>query len=343
MQIRQIQSVLLVLSFTLGWGFSAEAAGRVQLELVGESQGSAMAFQQWARVLGEAGIRNVRIRSAKATDEVRIEIRGSDESPVYLVTGIVRSQDELLLPGGRYSRRDVKRLAQWLDDLAEHGPTELRPPTGAFGLTAKQFEAIHQQLAATVDFSTQDVPRDKVVERIGHELGVPLQLDNQAIELLGTDKVAEELSGFSTGTVLAYVLRPMGLCLRPNPTVGNMGLVVVKSRPQLELWPVGWEPDKPRRDVLPALFEFHNINIQSVTADKAMAAIAKQLDTPILLDHNALARHGIDPSTIAVNHPRKRTTYSIALRKVLFQARLKSELRLDEAGRAFFWVTTVKQ
>ncbi len=118
---------------------------------------------------------------------------------------------------------------------------------------------------------------------------------------------------------------------------------MVKSQPEVELWPVGWEPDKPRRDVLPALFEMHNINIQRVTAERAMAAIAKQLDTPILLDHNALARHGIDPSTVAVNHPRKRTTYSIALRKVLFQARLKSELRLDEAGRAFFWVTTVKQ
>ena len=52
----------------------------------------------------------------------------------------------------------------------------------------------------------------------------------------------------------------------------------------------------------------------------------------MLIDHNALARHGIDPAKAMVTLPRSRTTYSLALRKLLFQAGLKFELRCDEAG-----------
>jgi hypothetical protein len=32
----------------------------------------------------------------------------------------------------------------------------------------------------------------------------------------------------------------------------------------------------------------------------------------------------------------------LALRKLLFQAGLKFEVRLDEAGKPFLWITTVK-
>jgi hypothetical protein len=63
---------------------------------------------------------------------------------------------------------------------------------------------------------------------------------------------------------------------------------------------------------------------------------------PVLVDHNALARHGVDPSKVTVSHPPSRTTYSQVLPKILFQARLKSEVRVDEAGKPFLWVSTIK-
>ena len=43
-----------------------------------------------------------------------------------------------------------------------------------------------------------------------------------------------------------------------------------------------------------------------------------------------------------VSHPQHRTSYSIALRKMLFQAGLKFEVRVDEAGKPFLWVSSVK-
>lgn len=342
MQSRRIFVLSAVLILLSANASLVRAAGRVQLELVGEARGSALAFQQWLRVLSKAGVKNVRIRAGQATDKVGIEVRGTESNPLYVVTGVVKSRDELLLPAGRFRQRDVARLARWLEDLARQGPADRRAPKSAFGLSPQQFEQIRQDLAQPLGFSTKGILRREAVAQIARRLRLPLQIDPGLASTLREDQVGEELSGLSCGTALAYVLRPMGLCLVPRPLGSRLGYVVVKAGPGLEVWPVGWEPEKPRRDVLPALFEFHNVNVQGVSASRALEAIGKLLKVPVLLDHNALARHGVDPDTVIVSHPQSRTTYSLALKKILFQARLKSEVRVDEAGKPFLWVTTVK-
>ena len=319
-----------------------EAAGRVQLELVGDAQGSALVFQEWLRVLSKAGVGNVRIRSATAADKVGIEVRGTEASPLYVVTGVLRSRDELLLPPGRFRQSDAARLARWLDELARLGPADRREPQGAFGLSSRQFDEMRRDMTRPVGFSTRGMTRAEAVAKIGGQLPGPLKIDPGLAQTLAGDKIGEELLSLSRGTSLACVLRPMGVCLVPRPLGDRVVYTVTRSRPGLKPWPVGWEPDGPARDVLPALFEFHNMNIQGVTAATALEAIGKRLNVPILLDHNALARHGIDPGKATVSHPRSRTTYSLVLRKILFQAGLKSEVRVDEADKPFLWVSTVK-
>ncbi len=320
----------------------ARAAGRVQLELLGDAYAGPTAFQEWARTLGKAGIRNVRIRAGGAVARVGIEVRGTEARPLYVVTGIVRSRDELILPPGRFRRSDVGRLARWLDELARLGPEDRREPPAAFGLTAKQFEQFRDDMSRTVGFSTNGMVRREAVKRIAERLTLPVRIESGLAAMLDGDKVAEELSGLSSGTALAYVLRPAGLCLAPRRAGGRPEYVVTKSRPGLEIWPVGWEPQKPVREVLPALYEFHSINIQNVPATRAIDTIGKRLKVPVLIDHNALARHGVDPANALVTHPRGRTTYSLVLGKILFQAGLKFEVRVDEADQPFLWISTVK-
>ncbi len=342
MRVCRILTASVVLILFAGGPGPVRAAGRVQLELVGDAQGSALAFQQWLQTLSRAGVKNVRIRSAKVADRVGIDVRGTKENRLYVVTGIVKSSDELLLPAGRFRRRDAGRLARWLEELAKYGPEDQRPPRAAFGLTREEFERIQKELARAVDFSTRGMPRGEAVEKIRRRLSLPLKLDPKLAKVLAQDKVGEELSGVSCGTALAYVLRPMGLCLVPRQLDRGTVCEVIKAQPKLEVWPVGWKPEKPRPKVLPALFEFHNVNIQDVSTATALEAIGRRLKVPVLIDHNALARHGIDPEKAMVSHPRSRTTYSLVLRKILFQAGLKYELRVDEAGKPFLWISTVK-
>jgi len=341
--------VAQILVFSFAWVSLAqgtttvEAAGQVRLELVGDARGSALVFQQWLQVLGRAGVKNVRIRSATGAVKVGIEVLGTETHPVYVVTGVVQSSDELLLPTGRFRRSDAGRLARWLEDLARHGPEGSGgEQQSGFGLSAAQFEQVRQDLARPVDFATRGITRDAAVDKIAVRLLWPLRLEAGLRGVLREDTLAEELSGVSSGTALAYVLRPMGFCLVPRPTSGRVAYLVVKAQPELEVWPVGWEPEDPRQEVLPMAFEFYNVNIQGVSAAQALDAIGKRLDVAVLVDHNALARHGIDPGKVPVSHPTSRTTYSLVLRKILFQARLKHEIRIDEAGKPFLWVTTIK-
>jgi hypothetical protein len=63
---------------------------------------------------------------------------------------------------------------------------------------------------------------------------------------------------------------------------------------------------------------------------------------PLLLYHNALARSQVDLSA-KVTIPKSNTFNSRALDRVLSQARLKYELRIDEADKPFLWITTLKQ
>ena len=334
--------LLLPSLLSIGLVAASYAAGTVQLELVGDTRGAAMVFQEWAQSLGKAGIKNVRIRTAQDADKVGIDVQGTPDHPVYVVTGIVNSRDELLLPGGRFKRSDAGRLAQWLNDLAANGPSMATKEKAAFGLSPKQFQQVHEDLATPVGFATQGMTRDKVVEKIAARLKLTLKLDAEVARALADDKLSEELSDLSCGTALAYVLRPAGYCLAPRPAGGQIAYAVIKAQPDLEVWPVGWATQKSPNESLQGLFEFLNVNVQNVTAAEALAVIGKRLKAPVLIDHNALARHGIDPAKTTVSLPRSRTTYSLALRKLLFQAGLKFEVRLDEAGAPFLWVTTVK-
>jgi hypothetical protein len=73
-----------------------------------------------------------------------------------------------------------------------------------------------------------------------------------------------------------------------------------------------------------------------------MAAIEGRLNVPFLYDHNNMARDRIEPSQINVSLPAGRTFYNKILRQLLFQAKLKADLRADEAGKPFLWITTIR-
>jgi hypothetical protein len=293
-------------------------------------------------LLGKAGIRNVRLRAATDSDNVGIETQGDADSPIYRVIGVVSSRDELLLPGGRFRRSEVGRLAQWLNDLAEHGPDARKQRKAAFGLSAAQFDRVRADLAMPVGFATQGMTGQQVVQKIARRLKLPLKLDAETTQALADGKLGDELIDLSCGTALACVLRSAGYGLAPRDTGGELAYAVVKARADLEVWPVGWASEKTPQEILPALFEFLNVNVQNVSAATALDAIAKRVKTPMLIDHSALARHGIDPAKAMVSLPRGRTTYSLALRRLLFKAGMKFEVRCDEAGTPLLWITSLK-
>jgi hypothetical protein len=316
------------------------AAGQVSLEVVTEERVSLTAQQEWGRRLAKAGLTNVRFRTKQAGEKMEIRNLGTENAPLYQVVAVLAPDETLLVPGARFRAGDVAQLKRWLDDLARNGPLESRPVKTAFGLEVAQFQQAEKDLSQLVGFPTAGVSRQQVIRRILRQLSVPP--GSMPERLPDDDKVVEELGGLSCGTALACLLRPMGLCLIPQAERGSVGYRIVPSRPAAEVWPVGWPPEKLPGEVVPAMMEFLNANVQGVPVTKVIDAVSQRVKLPVLMDHNALARWGIDPEKSIVKLPQARTTYSILLRKALFQAHLKSEVRLDEAGHPLIWITTIK-
>ena len=316
------------------------AAGQVGLEVVTEERVPLTAQQEWGRRLAQAGLTNVRFRTKQVADKAEIRNLGTDAVPLYQVVAVLAPDETLLVPGARFRAADVAQLKRWLDDLAQNGPVETRPAKTAFGLEVAQFQQAEKDLGQLVGFPTAGASRQQVMRRILRQLSVPVRAMPE--KMPEDDKVVEELGGLSCGTALACVLRPMGLCLVPQGERGGVSYAIVASKPAAEVWPVGWPPEKRPADVVPGLMEFLNANVQGVPVTKVIDAVSGRLKLPVLMDHNALARWGIDPEKAIVNLPQSRTTYSLLLRNALAKARLKSELRMDEAGHPFLWITTIK-
>ena len=298
-----------------------------------------MSFQQWGQALNAAGVQNFRLRPAQEGEKPSIEVGGTPQAPLYRVTAVLGVRDELVVPGGRFRRSECKRLAAWLDDLAKRGPPEKREKVSAFGLTVSQLEKVNADLTKAVGFSTKGMSRSEAVNKIAGQLSLSLKIEDTLAG--GDDKIEEELSEFSSGTALACILRPIGSSMAPRESDERLSYAVKKARLDEEIWPVGW-PAEGGPKAVPGLYEFHNVNVSGVTAAKLLEVVGKQVHAAVLYDHNALARHGVEADKAIVSHPQQRTTYSIALRKMLGKVGLKFELRVDETGKAFLWVSTIK-
>ncbi len=183
-----------------------------------------------------------------------------------------------------------------------------------------------------------------LLARAGRGLKFPISADAAAAARLRTSPpVQTELRGLARGTALAYVLDQEGLSLAPKlDSRRQVSYAVGASQSAQEAWPVGRPLKGKRADVVPALFEFLNVELQDVSATQALDAVAQRLKVPVLIDSRALEHYKIDLATVKVTMPPKRTTYDATLRKVFTAAKVKEQWREDDAGKPLLWITTPK-
>jgi hypothetical protein len=315
----------------------------VELELALDSAMVPTEARAWSEMLGQAGFSSVRIRSTRASDEPAIQTSGGSGSQSYRVTGILTAENQLLLPQGRFNLSDRGRIEQWLRKLRDNGEEGITIKPAAFGLLPRELVTVHEALTVPVKFSTiGKQPRD-AAKQIADGLTLKFISDGASQKALaGGEPIADELEGLSSGTALAAVLRPLGLVLAPEKSESGIRLRIGDSRNIKEHWPVGWPPKGNPRETLPNLFKYLKIEIDKTPLAEAIAAIGGRLKTPVLIDHNSLARIQADLNT-KVALPETNTYYLNALDRLLYQAKLKCELKIDEANKPLLWITTIRQ
>jgi len=336
-----MKRIALVWLIVFAGGMRASAAPRVSFELVTEPGFPITGAQRWVDVMKDIDQTGIRIRAARAGDKVEVLNRGTETSPSYHAVGILTERNQLILLGGEFSLNDRAKLKQWVEKLQQDGVSSLTETKAAFGLTGKQLVAFHERLAKPIAFDTKDVRSGDVARQIIRGLAIEFTVTEQARRAFQLNEpVPDELKGLSSGTALAAALRPSGLVMAPEKQPGGKILLAIYDvREVAESWPIGWPLEKSVRVAAPDLYEYLPVEIKETPLADAVAAIDGRIDTPLLFDHNGMLRQRIDLAKVNVSFPRKRVQYRRVLDQVLFQGKLKTELREDEAGTAFLWIS----
>lgn len=316
----------------------------VSMELLTEPGFAIDGQRQWIDALSKIGITSVRIRSARPDEEPSVANRGTEDQPRYAVVGMLSSDNRLHLPGLTVKMSDRQKLTDWLSRLSGGGKDAITGDPGAFGLTAKQFLELHEAIKPAFKQSTKGQPVRTVVKQIVADLPVQVGLDASVEKLLEEgEPVADELQGLSRATALAAAVRPLGLVVLVTGQGQRAGgLRIAQPQEKQEPWPVGLTPVGGPNKSAPTLFKFVSVEINEEPLSSALEAIAGRIKLPILFDHNALALQDIDMN-MKVSLPAKKTFYKKIIDDLLFQAKLRSELRVDDRDEPFLWITTIKK
>jgi hypothetical protein len=195
-------------------------------------------------------------------------------------------------------------------------------------------------MGTTINSSTKGQSASKLAQRFLKLSGYPTKIENSAQRKLASSeaKLDVELNGFTLGTGLAIALRPIGLVFEPTRPQGQQIQLLVRVAHEKEKnWPVGWPVTEPTRNAAPKL-------MVKVPAEilKLLAAIEGRVELPFFFDHAKIKAKGIDLESTKVTYAReKKSSYDMIIDKVLNQCKpkLKSELRIDEVGKKFLWIT----
>ena len=345
--------------------WAQEAPQRIDLEIFCDGPLQPMAAQEWGAALNKGGFQSVQLRAGDESDALDILDTGAG----WRVYGMLTKDGKILLPGGTSFRkgqiRDMKPyLEQKIQQMQAKATNSGQNASGTasgnassgtasgntsggetteYGITAQQLEQAFKVLAQPVGFETKGQNRKKVLHGITKSLDARAAIPPEILDALDkNDLVQEELKDVSKGTALAYVLRYIGYCFTlepPRKTQIRQDFTVRISTGEnatSKTFPIGHVPEKH----LPSLSERFTANIDGASLGKILQAMSQRLNLPILYDYNSMAGAGIDPATIIVKQRPVKISYDNLFDMLLGHADLQKELRIDEAGNPFLWITT---
>lgn len=301
--------------------------------------------QKWMETLTRAGADGVRVvldpdLSPKMTEE------SHKNQTVIQVIAKVNKRNDLEVKGQTFALSAEDDLKRWIDSLKTVESIDPNKQKGAFGLTAEELVSVYERVGKPYPNSTRGRKVSEVVQTIRASLGTRIGADDQALKALAEAEsatppitVPEELKGLSCGTVMAAVIRPLGLVM----VIQDRGrsFAIVDSRSAKEHWPIGWPIQKRPSQIAPVLFKQTEVEVEGFKLTEVLQAIEAKTKIPFVFDQNSMARKGIEPEKVVVNLGRQKTFYDKLIRLCLNQSkpRLRSELRADESGQPFLWIS----
>lgn len=318
----------------------------ISVDLLTGADGNGIRAQRWVQFFEKINV-TLTIRQKTPEDKLGVTEKKTTETVRHVqVTGRLDNAGRLVFDDRIYTEADSDKLAEWFKDLREYGSQGAPDKQPLWGLTKQQFGTIHEALCHPLADDPKDRPLREAIKLVQLPSTLPLRISESGekrLQELGDAKVGQSLGEISQGTLLAAMLSEYGLGFRPRRLAsGEIELSIVPMSEEKAVWPVGWVGDKPNPALGPKLFSFVPIELDDIELDAVLEAASGVIAMPILTDRASLAKKEIDFTDIKVSHPSKRTTWGLALKNLLGQAKCKSELLIDETGRPFLWVTPLE-
>lgn len=334
-------ATLLVATFVLS-APAVAADAWISIEVVTGQGVQATVQRDWLEALTAAGADSVRVRGHQAGDEPELRETGSAERPRYSLIGVLDSRGRLSLPGGKFDVRSRSKLKDYFDRLGADGTEGVTAPRGKFGLTEKQTTQVRLDLTKLLGVETKGRPLADVLKDADRVTDLRLQMDDSVWKVVRKAMpVDDDVQMLTTGTALALILKRDGLVLVPTKERGEevAHRIVRASDTEGDTWPIGWKPNRAPSQLAPQIMERLNAEVDGFTLAEAMDSIGPRMGVPVFWDHAALRANKIVPSEIDVKLARQQTYLKRVADQLLFQARLRGELMVDEAGTPFYWIS----
>ena len=312
----------------------------IRLEIFCDGQLQPMEAQQWGRELSGAGFQSVQVRAGASADALDIQPFGDG---VYAASGMLTKNNQLLVTGGRrFSLSESGQVKPYLEEkILELEQAEVVQKEEKAKEETRN--ALLEELSAPVGFRTKGAPRKLVLKQMLQSFRIPIRVPSSMKKAFDPeDRVEEELKDVSRGTALAYVLRYIGYCVQPERAEDGGVLLRIVSAPNADakkIIPIGYAASNTKVE---ELYETFQANVDGASAKRVLDSLQDRLDIPFLYDYNSMAGLGIEPADVVIRKKPGKFTYFKLLEQVLYQADLQRETRVDETGKVFFWITTMK-
>jgi hypothetical protein len=328
----------------------------VEMRLATERGLSPLQVQQWVQVLEPLDIRPLSIGVSDGRGELDVQEERSAGGRHLVVQGRIDARSRLLVPEHRFTLSDHAAIGAWIDELKRYGPRGSPQGKPLWGLSEAEFRRLYTQLGRPMGRSFRETPLAEVLDYCRRVSGVDVAGDPATLNPSGRDSFSGPATrpprvasgplvtlpdtGLSVGTALAFLLSQHDRAFRVEPTRDGPPRLVVLSRTACrDPWPVGWPTPKPPSQLAPTLMKFTPVELINAPANQVLDAVEANVDVPFLYDRAALARRRIDLTKVPVNYVRKSSFWKNILDRAASLARLRAELKTDEAGKPFVWIT----
>ena len=308
-----------------------------------QGTGSRVAAQDWGRVFAKLG-HTVRVRQQTASDTGSPEPVTQTETKSarrIKATGLLDNRGIVHFGKDKFRVTDTVRLKDWIDNLKKYGVQGDPSGKPIWGLTKDQFDNFFRATAKPLATEVQGMPIEQAVRTMEFPASTPIKWTDDAKKIAASaDEVQRELKLYGRGAALAILLNDAGLGFYPERAPSGSVELLIAKRSRVDMWPIGWPPKLSLAKTIPEFYKRVPVSLPNVTLTRVFGAIEANTKIPILIDHYQIKAKGQEFDKMKVEVKPRKMSWNSVIRTVTVKNRLNYDVRVDELGKTFVWVST---